>query len=314
MFNRATENHPALQTSTAVAIAPEPGSAIVTAGRVPKTVQRGVLDVMLAFPTLGRPDADTRIVLDLYLEAVEGYPRAVVEWTLKFLVFNNPRNTPNFSCPPTPQDVREACKVTHACWERAMITFYFEEAWAKPSTNQMLKRDNDAILQRYYAAHRGGKPGQTDCIIPEDLQIVYLRREIERQLPCIETEDRRRRNEAVPLLLLVEDEQLDRIPASAFPDGALDMVRDKRAARAQAAVKAAEHEAYLKSLPPKVRAMRWIVVNSDAWKNQDEAEIRAEVDQRLQQVHAARLEAEKDGLEFLGMTFADGSEWRERNI
>ena len=170
MFNR-THNLPVVQTSTAVSIVGETGSAIVTAGRVPKTVQRGVLGIMLAFPTHNRPDTDTRIVLDLYLEAVEGYPRSVVEWTLKFLVFNNPRNTPNFSCPPTPQDIREACKVTHACWERAIITFYFEGDWAKPSTNQMLKRDNDAILQRYHAAHRGGKPGEPDCIIPEDLQI-----------------------------------------------------------------------------------------------------------------------------------------------
>ena len=118
----------------------------------------------------------------------------------------------------------------------------------------------------------------------------------------------------MPLLLLVEDEQLERIPASAFPDGALEMVRGKRAARAEAAVKAAEHEAYLKSLPREVRAMRWIVVASDAWKDQDEAKIMTEVDRRLEEVQAARREAEKDGGELLGMTFADGSEWRERNI
>ena len=313
MFNRH-QNLPAVQASTAVSVISETGAAIVTHGRVPKNVQRGVMDVMLAFPTQGLPDTDRRIVLDLYLQAVAGFALAVVLWTLKWLVFNNPRNAPTFSCPPTPQDVREACKVTHACWERSIITFYFEGAWAKPSTNQMLKRDNDAILQRYHAVHGGGKPGEPDCIIPEDLQIEYLRCEIERQLPSVETEDRRRRDQAVPLLLLVEDELLDRIPASAFPDGALEMVRGKRAARAEAAVKAAEHEAYLKSLPREVRAMRWIVVASDAWKDQDEAKIRTEVHRRLKEVHAARREAEKDGGELLGITFVDGSEWRERFI
>ena len=309
MFNRTTESLPAVQTSTAVAIAAEPGSAIVTAGRVPKTVQRGVLDVMLAFPTHGRPDADTRIVRDLYLEAVHGYPRAVVEWTLKFLVFNNPRNTPTFSCPPTPQDVREACQLTQNCWENCIINYYFEGAWATASTYGLSK----AVSDRYHAVRGSRKPGEPDCIISEDLQIEYLRGAIERQLPGVESETPNR-DGVLPQLLMIEDSLLDRMPGAAFPDGALERIRRKRAARVEAAVKAAEHKAYLKSLPDEVLTMRSILIASMYWESEDELEIRAEVDRRLKAFHEAKREAENNGGQFLGMTFADGSELREHHI
>lgn len=315
MFNRKTQTLPAVQKSTADGLTPDSGAATVALGQMPKAVQRGVMEIMLAFPAQGLADVDRRVVRDLYLEAVEGFPRAVVEWTLKFLVFNNPRNTPTFSCAPTPQDVRDACKVTHGCWDRWIINYYFEGVWAKPSTNQMLTKDNDAILQRYYAAHRGGKPGEPSCIISEDLQIEYLRREIERLIPEVEQEEERRAQQyADPLLLTIDDEFLNGMPAVAFPDSALEMIRKKRAARAEAARKAAELKAYINSLPDEVRAMRWIVVESGKWKNQDECVIRVEVDRRLEEVQAARSEAEKNGSEFLGMSFADGSEWRERSF
>lgn len=314
MFNRKGENLPVVQTSATVAVVGVTGSEIVTAGRIPKSVQRGVMENMLAFPTPGVPDGDRRIVLDLYFEAVAGFALAVVLWTLKFLVFNNPRNTPTFSCPPTPQDVREACQLTHGIWERCVTNFYFEGVWAKPTTSQMLKKDNDAILQRYYAAHKGGKPGELDCIIPEDLQIEYLRGAIERGLLDVEKEDEyRRRDLPVPLLFLIDEDLLSAMPATAFPDGALELLRNKRAARAAALRKEAEHNAYLRNLPDDVRAMRYIVSTSVAWMGRDESEIRTEVDRRLEDVRVAKREAEEAGGEFLGITFADGSEYRDTN-
>lgn len=315
MFNPKTQTLPAVQKSTADGLTSDSGAATVALGQMPKAVQRGVMEIMLAFPAQGLADVDRRVVRDLYLEAVEGFPRAVVEWTLKFLVFNNPRNTPTFSCAPTPQDVREACKVTHGCWGRWIINYYFEGVWAKPSTNQLLTKDNDAILQRYYAAQRGSKPGEPDCIIPQDLQVQYLRDEIERQLPDVENEQQRTAQQYVDApLLTIKDEVLDGMPEAAFPDGALELVRAKRTARAERARTAAERQAYINSLPDDVQAMRWIVVTSSKWKDQEEFEIRAEVDRRLKIVLAARAKTEADGHEFLGWTFDDGSEWRERDF
>jgi hypothetical protein len=315
MLNRKTQNLPAVKGSEALALVAESGSAMVAAGQIPKSVQRGVMEVMLAFPAQGMADADRRVVRDLYLEAVEGFPRAVVEWTLKFLVFNNPRNTATFSCAPTPQDVRDACKVTHGCWTRWIIDYYFEGVWAKPSTNQMLTKDNDHIMQRYYAAQRGGKPGEPRCIVPEDLQIEYLRREIERQLPDVENEEQRTAQQYVDAVLLtIRDEVLDRMPEAAFPDGALELVRAKRTARAERARKAAELQDYIDSLPSDVRHIRRSVVKSEQWAGRDETDIMVETNRRLEIINAARAEAEAEGNEFLGATFDDGSEWHEREF
>jgi len=315
MLSRKSQNLPAVQSSTAIAIVAESGAALVAAGQVPKAIQRGVLEIMLAFPAQGMADSDRRIVRDLYLEAVEDHPRAVVEWTLKYLVFNNPRNTPTFSCAPTPQDVREACRVTDGCWHRWVVDYYFGGEWAKPSTNTMLTKENADLLKRHYEAQKRGKPGEPNCLVPEDLQIHYLRREIERQLPDIENEEKLRAQQyADPLLLMIKDDVLDRMPAAAFPDGALEMVRSKRAARAEAARKAVEHEAYINSLSAEVRAVRWTVVTSDLWRGKDETEIMAETNRRLEIIHTGRAKAEADAGEFTGCAFDDGTEWHERDF
>jgi hypothetical protein len=238
-----------------------------------------------------------------------------VIWTLRWLLFHNPRNTPSFTTRPTPQDVREACQLTERCWQRWVEEYYFNGVWAKPSTNQILTKDNDAVMQRYYDAQRGSKPGEPDCIIPKDLQIEYLRKAIERQLPDVENEKQRSAQQyADAPLLTIKDEVLDRMPEAAFPDGALQLVRAKRAARAEEARKAAELAAYIDALPDDVRYLRWSVVKSEQWAGRNEADIMAETNRRLNIVNAARTKAEAEGQEFLGVSFDDGSKWHERDF
>lgn len=312
MFNRKTQNLPAVQSSIAVALVSESEAAPVVPGRVPKTVQRGVLEIMLAFPTQGMADGNSRILRDLYLEAVEGLPRAVVEWTLKYLVFNNPRNTANFTCRPTPQDVREACQATDRCWQRSVVDFYFSGVWAKPSTNTMLTKDNADLLQRYYALQRGGPPGDADCIIPLDLCLHYLRKEIERQLPHVENDEQRRAQQFVEApLLTIKDDVLDRMPEAAFPRGALETIRAKRAARAEAARKAAEHEAYLAALPDLVRSVRRIVVMSSVSNGWTEDQIMTETKLRLAKIQREKADCQANRAIYVGTSFNDGSEFVE---
>lgn len=308
-------NLPAIQAPGAVALRRDTSAALFPAENPTKAVRAGVAKLMLSFPMPGMSPDSGQMLSGVYYQAVEGFPLSVVLWTLNWLLFHNPRNGPGYTCPPTPQDVREACELTNGNWRRWIENYYFSGEWAKPSTNVMLTKDNADLLQRYYAAQRGGKPGEPDCIIPEDLQIEYLRQEIERQLPHVENEEQRRAQQYCDALLLtIRDDVLDRMPEAAFPDGALDIIRSKRAARAEEVRKAKEHEAYINSLSDEVRTMRWIIVRSDQWKDRDEAEIMAETNRRLVIVGAARAEAEANGGVFTGYAFDDGTEWDERSF
>jgi hypothetical protein len=309
---RDNRNLPAIQATSAVATRRDAIAALVKAENPPKDVRVGVAKLMVSFPMPGMSPESGQLLGGVYYEAVQGFPLDVVLWTLSWLLFHNPRNTTGYTCPPTPQDVRAACQLTHRCWQSWVVDYYFEGKWAKPSTNIMLTKDNDDLMNRHYAAQRGGKPGDPHCIVPLDLQIHYLRQDIERQLPDIENEEKRKAQQyADPVLLLIKDDVLDRMPEAAFPDGALEMIRGKRAARIEAARKAEEREAYINGLPDEVRAVRWTVVASDQWKDKDEPEIMAETNRRLEIIRAARAETEADGGVFLGSTFDDGSEWRE---
>jgi hypothetical protein len=170
-------------------------------------------------------------------------------------------------------------------------------------------------MSRHRAALAGGKPGEPDCIIPLDLCLHYLRNEIDQQIPHVENEEQRRLQQYVDApLLTIPDEALDRIPEVAFPEGALELIRAKRTARAEEARKAAEHWAYIDSLPDEVRYLRRYVIESKQWLGRDEADIIAETNRRLEIVNAARTKTEAAGHEFRGVSFDDGSEWHERNF
>ncbi len=305
-FARDHKNLPAIQPSAAAVIRSDSSAALVKAENPPKGVRIGIVKLMLSFPAPGLSPADGQLLSSVYFEAVADFAPAVVIWTLRWLLFHNPRNTPGFTCAPTPQDVREACRDTNSCWRRWVVEFYFGGAWAELS-----RSTSDDLMSRRDAAIKGGKPGDPDCIVPFDLQLHYLREEIGR-LTEIEAA-RKRMGLGFPEspLLLIKDDIFDRIPYAAFLDGALEIIRVKRAAKAEAARKAAERNAYLASLPDEVRAVRWTVVFSEKWKDKDEPEVMAETNRRLERVRAARAEAESCGGEFTGCMLEDGTEWSE---
>jgi hypothetical protein len=313
-LTRNQRNLPAIQSTTALAMRGSSAAALVASENPPRDVIRGVAILMLINPAPGRSPQEGQLLASVYYKAVAGVPEAVATFSLDWLQLHNPRNQTGYVTAPTPQDVHEACKSTNGLWQRAVVDFYFSGVWAKPSTNTMLAKDHADLLQRYYALQKGGKPGDADCIIPEDLQIEYLRREIARHLPDVEKEERRRSADADPLLLTIKDDVLERMPEVAFPDGALDLIRAKRAARAEAARKAAELERYIESLPDDARYIRWDVVRSEQWVGRDEPDILAETNRRLEIVKTARAKAEAEGGEFLGCRFGDGSEWHERDF
>ncbi|WP_414462710.1 hypothetical protein [Hyphomicrobium sp. DY-1] len=217
---------------------------------------------------------------------------------------HNPRNP----FPPTDQDLFEAANTVNDRWQYWVKDFYFSGQWAK-APNNVEKPD---IARHRRAAIAGGKPGEPGCIVPFDLCLHYLSEEIDRQLPDIADSERRaRQGYGVPSLLAIKDEVLERMPEAAFSDGALTKIRSIRAARAEAARKAEEHEAYLKSLPDEVRSVRWTVLDSDQWKDAPESAVMAETNRRIERIKEGRAEAEANGGEFAGCCFDDGTEWRE---
>lgn len=82
--------------------------AVIDGRNLPKPVLDGIVELLLAFPSRNIDPNDRTILLGTYKDAVAGFPQPVVEQVLKWLRFNNPRNTSTFTQPPTPQDVREA--------------------------------------------------------------------------------------------------------------------------------------------------------------------------------------------------------------
>lgn len=324
---------PAVPPANAIALQPESSSTLITESYRPKSVQRGVLEIMLAFPTMGMADDDRRIVRDLYLEAVDGFPRAVVEWTLKYLVFNNPRNTATFSAPPTPQDVREACEKTWNDWRRWVREFYFEppygERFALPSSRELALNPNAkrataeirAKIEDYQARSRtirsNPKFGADGCTVPDDLQIAILRDEIDRQMTSIDQHTQAAQRGEEPEdsskaeLLLMPDEALNRLPLEAFLNDTREKIFTLRTERAERARKSEEHEAYLQSLPDLVRRVRWTVFRSEISKGWSEAQIMEETKLRLAKVQRDRAAADADGGIYCGSRFDDGSEFTE---
>lgn len=102
--------------------------AVLDPARLPKPVNDALVELLLAFPSRGHDPSDRPIMLGTYRDAVAGYPEETVIETLKWLRFNNIRNTATFTQPPTPQDVRNAienrrpksAKEMAAAWDRKM--------------------------------------------------------------------------------------------------------------------------------------------------------------------------------------------------
>lgn len=306
----------------AIALQPESSTTLISESYRPKSVQRGVLEIMLAFPAMGMADEDRRIVRDLYLEAVDGFPRAVVEWTLKYLVFNNPRNTATFSAPPTPQDVRDACKKTWSDWQRWVTEFYFRAPygarWGLPTGKELWnveKPSHKTVLSR--TPIKDPKPGEAGCVVPDDLQIAILQDEIEEQLRSIDYHLKLEQSGEVPEdsssvdLLTMPAEALDRLPLEAFLNDTREKIFTLRTERAERTRKREEHESYLASLPDLVRRVRWTVFRSEISNGWSETQIMEETKLRLAQVQRDRADADADGGIYYGSRFDDGSEFTE---
>jgi hypothetical protein len=95
---------------------------------VAKPVVNALKELLICYPTRLRSD-DEEVLAGVYIRFASKFPAEVAMLAAEDLLINNPRNTPTFTQPPTPQDFHERCQKTLTsiqsrvrCWLRA-------EAW-----------------------------------------------------------------------------------------------------------------------------------------------------------------------------------------
>src|SRR5690606_12850415 len=87
-------------------------------------VKAAIREVLVAFPSPNVSHDERRMHLGVYRDAVLGFDDELVVHVLKWLRFNNPRNTRTFTQPPTAQDVREAVLAHEAHWAREACGYF----------------------------------------------------------------------------------------------------------------------------------------------------------------------------------------------
>lgn len=98
---------------------------------VSRAVGEGIKALQVAFPMVSQTAEDRKIAMGLYAEAVAGFEPDVAEYVLNHLRLHNPRNTPTFTQPPTPQDVYECCKKIHNEWRHSVLGRYVDDDYAR---------------------------------------------------------------------------------------------------------------------------------------------------------------------------------------
>lgn len=146
--------------------APLAGTEVAAKVEVTRAIGESIKALQVAFPLIAQTAEDRKIAMGLYAEAVQGFPDAVAEFALRWLCFNNPRNTLTFTQPPTPQDVREACEYVQLTWTNRIWKHYL--GGAQWGAKEKLGRGQRPIPW-------GPEPMTFGCHIPNELVIRCMR-------------------------------------------------------------------------------------------------------------------------------------------
>ena len=234
--------------------------AIVSAANPPEIIRSGILDLLAVPAGPAQSPDDRKRLLRLYGEAVEGFPTSVVERELRRLRFDNPRNP----FPATPQDVRQRCVSAVKMWKRRIEAFYFgrERSLAAIPTfgpdgkvrtyeeKGHLARKLRQELQGKWEADEGDiimsmidgceienfgpEPLASGCVLPDSMVLAILRSAIPSEWSTI---------------IEMSQENFDRIPVEAFPNG-----------QRQKAVAQRKHATYIAGMDPALRRQRaWVL-------------------------------------------------------
>jgi len=152
--------------STKISTVAQP-DASDTRAKIKRVIGEGIKDLQLAFPLVAQSPEDRERSAKLYAVAVDGFPEAVAAFALRWLCFNNPRNTPTFVQPPTPQDVRECCQRVLKTWESRIVSYYVDGLkWGKAEQASGGQKP----------LPWGPEPTTYGCNIPDELVVWFMRK------------------------------------------------------------------------------------------------------------------------------------------
>jgi len=241
-------------TSVAVATADHSIARI----QVTRAVAEGIKALQVAFPVMAQTPDDRAVAMRLYAKALEGFHAAEQEFALEWILFHNPRNTPTFTQPPTPQDVYECCKRVQNTWvtrvtEHYLGSGYNRREYPEWSVSSAYTFSSEKKLD---PLPWGPPPLTTACIIPHDLVCSIM---VERTRP----------DHVTDVLVDMDPDRYTRLIPEFFAEDRKEQIDALRKAKAEKEDAARRHEAYLDSLPADLRHARARVLDLYWRRNED---------------------------------------------
>jgi hypothetical protein len=235
-------------SSTAVAIAQADRS--IARIQVSRTVGDGIKALQVAFPVMAQTPDDRATAMRLYAKALEGFHAAEQEFALEWILFHNPRNTPTFTQPPTPQDVYECCKRVQDTWVTRITEHYLGSGYNRREFPEWGKAPGYTFSseKKLEPLPWGPPPLASGCHVPDELVYSTM---VERTHPDHTTD----------ALVVMDPDRYARLIPEFFAKGRKEQIDALRKAKAEKEDAARRHEAYLDSLPADLRRARGKVLD-----------------------------------------------------
>jgi len=108
-------------------------------------VKYAIREVLIAFPSQNISSEERTMLLGVYRDAVQGFEEELVVSVLRWLRFNNPRNTPTYTQPPTAQDVHAAITSRRKSWAVASVDYFCGAIVRDKDMKRVWKRSADEL-------------------------------------------------------------------------------------------------------------------------------------------------------------------------
>ena len=114
-----------MSTSLTVLPSGQDAKVAVVGPSLSEAVKYPIRELMIAFPSPNISAEERTVQLGIYRDAVVGFEEELVVSVARWLRFHNPRNTPSYTQPPTPQDVHVAIKKRRENLARHSVEYFF---------------------------------------------------------------------------------------------------------------------------------------------------------------------------------------------
>lgn len=134
-----------MSTSLTVLSNDQNASIAVVGPALSETVKYPIRELMIAFPSSNISAEERTVQLGIYRDAVVGFEEELVVSVAKWLRFHNPRNTPTYTQPPTPQDVHVAIRTRREKLARQSADYFFGGMGYDENGRRRWKKTREAL-------------------------------------------------------------------------------------------------------------------------------------------------------------------------